>query len=48
MHIYIFFLHSDRAQEREELYETIIADGQTQYVNITDNAHHYGVIAYRK
>lgn len=33
-------LHSDQAQEREKSYETIITDGQTQYVKMTGNAHH--------
>ncbi|XP_065928324.1 uncharacterized protein [Magallana gigas] len=35
-----------QAQEREKPYDTIITDGQTQYVNMTDNAHHYDVIGY--
>lgn len=33
-------LHSDQAQEREKSYETIITDGQTQYVKMTGNADH--------
>lgn len=40
-------LHSAQAQEREKPYATIITDEQTQYVNMTDNAHHYDVIGYR-
>lgn len=33
-------MHSDQAQEREKSYETIITDGQTQYVKMTGNADH--------
>lgn len=43
----ILFLHSAQAEEREKSYETIITDGQTQYINMADNTHHYDVIGYR-
>lgn len=36
-----------QAEEREKSYETIITDGQTQYINMADNTHHYDVIGYR-
>lgn len=37
-----------QAQKREKSYETIITGGQTQYINMADNAHNYDVIGYRR
>lgn len=46
--LYILLLNSAQAQKREKSYETIITGGQTQYINMADNTHHYGVIGYRR
>nr|XP_034332895.1 uncharacterized protein LOC117691281 [Crassostrea gigas] len=35
-----------QAREREKSYETITTGGQTQYINMTENTHHYDVIGY--
>lgn len=43
----ILFLHSTQAREREKSYETITTGGQTQYINMTENTHHYDVIGYK-
>lgn len=41
-------LHSDQAQEREKSYETIITDGQTQYVKMTGICRSLGGTGYRE
>lgn len=45
--LFLHFLHSAQAQEREKSYETIIREEQTQYINMADITHHYDVIGYR-
>lgn len=44
----VLFLNSAKAREREKSYENIITGGQTQYINMAENTHHYDVIGYRR
>uniref|UniRef100_A0A8W8JKN8 Sushi domain-containing protein n=1 Tax=Magallana gigas TaxID=29159 RepID=A0A8W8JKN8_MAGGI len=37
-----------QGRKKEKPYETIITGGQTQYINMADNTHHYDVIGYRR
>lgn len=47
IYFYHFVLRSSQAREREKSYETIITGGETQYINMADNSHHYDIIGYR-
>lgn len=41
------FVFSVEARRRKDIYETILPDGQAQYINMTDNLHQYDVIGYK-